>query len=162
MTRIGVISDTHIPIAAQKLPAEIYKAFKGVDLILHAGDLVDISVLKDLNKLAQTQAVHGNMDSLEVQKELPAKRIVKVGKFSIGLIHGFGSPFNLMNRIKGEFTEKVDAIVYGHSHSFVNEVHEGILYFNPGSPTDKIFARHNTYGVLDLEETIKGRIVKLR
>ncbi len=162
MTRIGVISDTHIPIAAEMLPDEIRKAFKDVDLILHAGDLVDISVLDDLKKLAETHAVHGNMDSAEVQKELPVKKVVEVGRFSIGLIHGYGSPFNLMNKIKGDFDRKVDAIVFGHSHSAVNEVRGGILFFNPGSPTDKLFAGQNTYGILTIDKTIEGRIIKLK
>ncbi|MBL7071328.1 MAG: metallophosphoesterase family protein [Candidatus Omnitrophica bacterium] len=161
MTRIGVISDTHIPINAKKIPDEIYTAFKDVDLILHAGDLIELSVLNDLKKLADTQAVRGNMDSMETQRHLPVKKIIKVEKFSIGLIHGFGSPFNLMDRIKDEFSEKVDAIVFGHSHAPANEVRDGILYFNPGSPTDKIFARYNSYGMLTVDKKIEGRIIKL-
>ena len=162
MTKIGVISDTHIPIAAQKLPAEIFKIFKDVDMILHAGDLVDISVLRDLSKLAETHAVCGNMDPAELQRQLPEKEVVRVGKFSIGLIHGHGAPFNLMNRIKGEFDQKVDAIVYGHSHSPVNEYRDGILFFNPGSPTDLIFAKYKSCGMLTISNKIEGRIIKLK
>lgn len=160
--KIGVISDTHIPNAAQRLPGEIYKAFKDVDLILHAGDLVEISVLDELKKLADVEAVHGNMDTAEVLKLLPLKKVIKAGEFTIGLTHGYGPPFNLINKVKKEFSRNIDAIVYGHSHSPVNEVRDGVLFFNPGSPTDKIFARYNSYGMLTIDNEIKGEIIRLK
>ena len=160
--KIGVISDTHIPRAALRLPQEIYDGFKGVDLILHAGDLVEMSIFDELNKLAKTEAVFGNMDTPPVQRMLPSKKIINVGKFKIGLIHGSGSPFNLMNSVKREFSQKVDVIVFGHSHSPVNEVKNSILFFNPGSPTDKVFARYNSYGILTINKEIKGEIIKIK
>lgn len=160
--KIGVISDTHIPHAAPRLPDAIYKAFRDVDLILHAGDLVDISVLDELRKLAETRAVCGNMDPSDLTKSLPSKTIVEAGRFKIGLTHGSGSPFNLMDKVKKEFSEKVNVIVYGHSHFPANEVRGGILFFNPGTPTDKIFARYNTYGILTIDGEIKGEIVKIK
>jgi hypothetical protein len=161
--RIGVLSDTHIPRVATRLPEEIYNVFKDVDMILHAGDLIDMSVLNTLEKMAETQAVHGNMDESEVLKALPAKRLINVGRFKIGLVHGYGAPFNLINTVKKEFIQKkVDVIVFGHSHSPVNEVRDGILFFNPGSPTDKIFARYNSYGILTVGHEVKGEIIKLK
>jgi len=160
--KIGVIADTHIPYSALRLPNEICNVFKSVDLILHAGDLVEISVLDELNKLAETQAVYGNMDEFEVRKALPEKRIIEIGKFKIGLIHGYGAPFNLRNKVKKEFSQKVDVIVFGHSHSPVNDIQDDILFFNPGSPTDKIFAKYNSYGILTIEDEIKGEIIKLK
>ena len=160
--KIGVISDTHISREKPHLPDVIYNAFKDVDLILHAGDLVGISVLDELKKLAETQAVYGNMDGPKVRKVLPEKRIIKAGKFTIGLTHGHGPPFNLIDRVKREFTEKVDVIVFGHSHSPINEARDGILFFNPGSLTDKIFARYNSYGILTINDEIKGKIVRVK
>ncbi len=159
--KIGVLSDTHIPFAAAKLPEEIYLAFKDVDLILHAGDLIDISVIDELKKIARTEAVRGNMDEAAVVSTLPAKKIVEAGRFKIGLIHGYGSPSGLIDRLAGEFPQKVDAIVFGHSHSPLNEVKNGILFFNPGSPTDKIFANYNSYGILTVNDGIKGDIIRL-
>ena len=159
--KIGVISDTHIPRAASKLPDAIYSAFKDADLILHAGDFIEMPVLNELNKLAKTEAVYGNMDSPLIQNSLPAKKIINVGDFKIGLTHGSGTPFNLINKVKGEFQERVDVIVFGHSHSPVNELRDGILFFNPGSPTDKIFAKYNSYGILTINKEIKGKIIRL-
>ena len=66
MKRIGVLSDTHIPKAAQDLPEKVYKELRNVDMIFHAGDLVEISVLKKLQDIAPTLAVCGNMDTQEV------------------------------------------------------------------------------------------------
>ena len=73
MMRIGVISDTHIPKAAQELPEAVCKEFQNVDMILHAGDLVEIDVFTKLNTLAPTHAVCGNMDMFEVKASLPQK-----------------------------------------------------------------------------------------
>jgi len=160
--KIGVLSDTHIPQAALRIPQKIYNAFKGIDLILHAGDLTEISVLDELKRLAETHAVYGNMDEPDVRKILPDKKIIAVGKFTIGLIHGNGPPFNLISKVRKEFLQKVDVIVFGHSHSPVNEVREGILFFNPGSPTDKVFTKYNTYGLLTIDDGIKGEIVELK
>jgi uncharacterized protein len=159
--KIGVISDTHIPRSALKLPGEIYNAFKGVDMIIHAGDLVDMSLLDELKKLARTEAVHGNMDTAAVQSLLPARKVIEAGGLKIGLTHGSGPHFNLINTVKREFPEKVDAIVFGHSHSPLNEVRDGILFFNPGSPTDKLFSRYNSYGILTINKGIKGEIVRI-
>ncbi len=159
--KIGVLSDTHIPKVCADLPAEIVKAFKDVDLILHAGDLVEMKVLNQLQKLAETKAVRGNMDEPELQNVLPEKEIIKVNGFTIGLTHGYGPPANLIDCVKNEFPEKVDVIVFGHSHSPVNEKRGGILFFNPGSPTDKIFAKYNSYGMLTIDNSIKGDIIKI-
>lgn len=160
--RIGVISDTHMPRSAERLPEKICEDFKNVDLILHAGDLTEMDVLTMLEKIAPVKAVYGNMDDPVVQKSLPFKEIVEAGKCRIGLIHGFGPAFGLAEKIMNEFKDaKVNAIVFGHTHTPKMEVKNGILLFNPGSPTDKIFARFNSYGILKINDTIEGEIIKL-
>lgn len=158
--RIGVLADTHMPKAARELPRIMLKDFKGVDLILHAGDLAELEVLDILNKIAPTEAVYGNMDSWNVQKRLPKKKVIEALQFKIGLIHGWGHPKRIPDVISKEF-EGVDVIVFGHSHEPMNEKIRGVLYFNPGSPTDKIFASCNSYGILEVGETIKGKIIRL-
>lgn len=158
--RIGVISDTHIPRAAEWLPKKVCDDLKNVDLILHAGDLIEMDVLDKLKRLAPIKAVHGNMDDTEVRRALPTKETITIGKFKIGLIHGSGSPFGLIDRVGKEFGD-VDVVVYGHSHSPENKMRNGVLFFNPGSPTDKIFARYNSYGILEVNDGIKGEIIRL-
>lgn len=158
--KIAVLSDTHIPRTAAWLPKKVCDGIRGVDLILHAGDLTEKSVLERLSRIAPTKAVFGNMDERALRESLPEKLIVDAGPFKIGLMHGFGPPVGLIERIGGEFKD-VDAIVFGHSHSPVNEVRDGVLFFNPGSPTDRIFARYNSYGILEIKDHIKGEIVKL-
>ncbi len=160
--KIGVLSDTHIPCMAKDLPKAVYDGLKEVDLILHAGDLVETKFLEKLRKLKKTIAVRGNMDSPELMAELNPKEIIEAEKFRIGLVHGSGSPDGLVDRILAEFKdEKVDCIIFGHSHHVMNETVNKILLFNPGSPTDKIFAPYNSYGILKVAGKIEAEIVKL-
>lgn len=156
--RIGVIADTHIPVVAGKLPDEVFAQFRGVDMILHAGDLVTIKVLDSLSKLSKTIAVQGNMDYLDVRNVLPVKTVVEAGKFKIGLIHGWGPPWGLVDRIKKEF-RGVDAIVFGHTHEAFNEVVDDVLFFNPGTPTDTRFSPALSIGLLEIEDQINARII---
>jgi len=159
--KIGVISDTHIPERALDIPEEIYSAFKKVDLILHAGDLVSIEVLKSLEEICPVKAVCGNMDRPELKSMLNEKEIITVGKLKIGLIHGAGHPTKLIPYVKSAFKERLDCIVFGHSHNATNEIKNGVLFFNPGSPTDTIFSPCRSYGILEVDEKIKGTIIKL-
>lgn len=154
MTKIAVLSDTHIPVAAKELPKTVYDGIAGVDMILHAGDILDMQVLDKLSKIAPVRAVCGNMDNDSACSKLPRKDIIKIGDCSIGLIHGWGPPSGLIDLVGRQF-KNVDVIVFGHSHSPLIEKRGGILFFNPGSPTDKVFAPYNSYGIL----TIDGKII---
>lgn len=159
MTRILVLSDTHIPRVAIDLPCKIYEEIESVDMILHAGDFVEKEALDKLKTLKETKAVYGNMDSPNIRNELNPKEIIQIEKVKIGLIHGYGAPRELIETVKGEFAN-VDAIVFGHSHSAVNMVKDGVLFLNPGSPTDTIFATSNSYGILEIDgSNIKGNII---
>jgi uncharacterized protein len=162
--RIGVISDTHIPDRAKKIPQEILEEFKNVDIVLHAGDLVERSALKELKAVCKdVRAVRGNMDHPEEKDALPEKLIMEIEKKRVGLTHGYGAPPRLMELVTKIFEkDRVDVIVFGHSHYPVNEIKNGILYFNPGSPTDKIFSPYNSYGILEIRDgKIEGKIVKI-
>lgn len=159
--RILVVSDTHIPMAAHDLPQAVYDAVKDVDIIFHAGDFVEMKLLDKLRSLKEVKAVSGNMDSKEIRMQLNPKEVITVGKFKIGLIHGYGAPVELLNTVRKEF-DKIDCIVFGHSHAATNIRKDGILYFNPGSPTDKIFSSNNSYGILEIDDKkIEGKIVGL-
>ena len=159
--RILVLSDTHIPRVAQDLPEKVYKEIENADLIFHAGDFVDKDVYDKLKTLRKIHAVYGNMDTPELRRILKDKEVIQAGKFKIGIIHGYGAPKDLIDTVRGEFSG-VDAIVFGHSHTAVNTVKDGVLFFNPGSPTDTIFATVNSYGILEVtEKSIEGSIVRI-
>jgi putative phosphoesterase len=161
--KIGVISDTHISDKTQELPVKIKEAFKGVDMIIHVGDLVELSVLEKLRKIcSDVRGVCGNMDPQEVRKTLREKEIITAGKYRIGVMHGIGAPVNLIDVTTEAFkNDRVDAIIFGHSHNGLNMVKNGILYFNPGSPTDKVYAKVNSVGIIEVNDKIEGRIIEI-
>jgi len=161
--RIGVISDTHIPEKALGLPEKVVKDLKKVDMIIHAGDLIALSVIDMLKNICpNVKAVYGNMDPWEIRENLPEKEIIKIKKHRIGITHGHGHPHYIIETVKKTFQkDKVEVIIFGHSHQPLNEERDGILYFNPGSLTDKIFAPYNSYGIIEINDTIKAWIVRI-
>ena len=76
------------------------------------------------------------------------------------MIHGWGNPKTVADVVGREFTG-VDAIVFGHSHEAMNKKRGHVLYFNPGSPTDRIFASYTSYGMLEVDKGIRGKIIRL-
>jgi len=156
--RIGVLADTHL--SGEPLPDHVIAALGQVDLILHAGDILEMSIIEQLSGVADTVAVWGNMDHPDVTHSLPARRFIEVGEFRIGLTHGQGGPSGIVERVASEFRD-VDCIVFGHTHnSLVKEI-EGVLFFNPGSPTDRRFTERNTLGILEVADRIVPRIIEI-
>jgi putative phosphoesterase len=147
--KIGLVSDTHVPTSIQALPREVLDGLQGVDLILHAGDLVSLLVLEPLKAIAETVAVRGNMDMPEVRFELPETRLLTLDGRKIGLIHGHqqrpllgayprsasGYDSTAMDRVYdyfvGEFP-RADVVVFGHFHLPVIKTWKGCLLVNPG------------------------------
>ena len=161
MMRIGVISDTHIPVTTDKLPAGLLDALGGCDLILHAGDLIDLNVINELKKVSKVEAVRGNMDQ---QDTLENKKTLNIAGKKICLMHGYGSPKKLTEILKKEFSDqKPDIIVFGHSHAPMNQYIDGVLFFNPGSPTDTVFAPYRSYGIIEIDgKDINAKIHELK
>jgi len=155
---LGVISDTHLLEAT--IPEQILETLRGTDIILHAGDAVVMPVIDQLSQLAETISVRGNMDRGDVVRFLPDRRVIKVQGFKIGLTHGYGPPRGMTRKVRAMFDD-VDCIIFGHTHQPLVEESNGILFFNPGSPTDKMFAKVNTFGLLEITDKLTPRLVYL-
>ncbi|MBW1729948.1 MAG: metallophosphoesterase family protein [Deltaproteobacteria bacterium] len=157
--RIGVISDTHLHRVTKEFERLYEEYLADKDLIVHAGDIVSMDVVEFLSR-KPLKVVSGNMDPVEVRKRLPSKEVIEIEGFRIGLIHGWGAAADLERRVLNEF-RNVDVIIYGHSHYPFNEVMEGVLMFNPGTATGYASAGFHSLGILDVEDTVKGEIIKL-
>jgi len=150
--KIAVLSDTHVT-SFDDIPRKIIDCLSTVDLIVHAGDFVTLNVFEGLNKSGKVTAVHGNMDSSELRNSLPEKEIIEVGSRRIGITHGWGAPWEMEKKVKSVFPdEKLDAIVFGHSHFSQNKVIDDILFFNPGKASQ-------SFGILTVGEDINGEII---
>ena len=155
---IGVISDTHGYSIEKAL--EHFKKIKP-NMIMHAGDIGNIETVKELERIAPVIAVHGNMDKGPVREQFQPKEVIQINNFKIGITHGYGAQLGLEERVRLKFDEKVDCIIFGHSHKPVNELINNTLFFNPGSATDTVFAQFNSIGILTVNDKIKGEIIKI-
>jgi putative phosphoesterase len=158
--KIIVLSDTH----SHPLPKALSDDLSSADLILHAGDFSDLEVYQQLKAIKEIRAVYGNIDGLELRKILPEKLIFDCAGVKIGMAHGMGNPDGIIGRLQKIFEGSgVQVIVFGHTHMPCHEVINGVLFFNPGSPTDTIRAPYCSYGVLEIKDgKVKAKIVKLK
>lgn len=156
---IGVLSDTHSLV----LPPRMLEAFKSVDLIIHAGDLCDEGVLRTLKAIKPVRAVQGNVDDAALRKKLPLRELFEAEGVKIGVYHGHGPGKNALENTQAQFkNDKVDIVIYGHSHKPMNEKIGPTIFFNPGSPNDAVRAPYFSYGRLEVSKgRLKASIVKL-
>jgi len=161
--KICVISDTHIPDRAANLPVKLLEELKSVDMVIHAGDLVDLSVYVTLmNVCKDVRVVSGNMDPDEIKEKFPQRQLFKINNFTIGVAHGWGPSNKLFGIVKEVFKQdSPDIVIFGHSHQACSRQEGKTLYFNPGSPTDNVFAAFKSFGIIEITDTINARIVKL-
>jgi putative phosphoesterase len=153
--KIGIISDTHMTEAGDSLRQVVESCFRDAELILHAGDLTRTAVLEAFGT-KKCFAVRGNMDRGRAAKILPRKQILTAGQKRIGLIHGWGSPWGIEERVFHEFSN-VHAIVFGHTHKPVCRWKEGVLMFNPGAFSGGLLLKRNrSVGMLFIDEGIRG------
>ena len=133
---VGLISDTHVPKRARCIPERVFEIFENVDYIIHAGDLVELAVVDELEKIAPVLAVRGNMDGIDVAEVFPGLNSMKIFDWKIGVTHDQNIPygFNKMNETAKK--NGFDVFVYGHTHVADIKWEDKILYINPGSPTD--------------------------
>jgi uncharacterized protein len=151
MQRIGVISDTH-----KLIRPEAIRALQGVEKIIHAGDIGSPDVLEELQKIAPVTAVRGNVDVGDWASGLPETAILELGAALIYVIHDV-KQLDLDPRA-AEFS----SIVFGHSHIPIQEMHHGVLYFNPGSAGPRRFHLPASIGRLTINgREISGEIVSI-
>lgn len=171
--RVGVLADTHIPEKAVAIPKPLMKDFEGVDVILHAGDLIIPAVLEILRKVAPVEAIAGNNDPPELVQLLGRRKVIEVGGIKIGIVHGDrGRGRNTPDRAARAFDPgEVAVVVFGHSHlpylgpapvdgepatspnaTEAPPAAPGLLLFNPGSPTDRRHAPRKSYGFIEIED----------
>ena len=136
---IGVISDTH-----GLLRPEAVAALRGVNHILHAGDVGDATILNELRALAPVTAIRGNIDRSGLCAKLPAIEIVELAGQSLYMLHDLSS-LDLDPVAAG-----ISAVVSGHSHQPKVEWRKSVLYFNPGSAGPRRFSLPISLGFLEI------------
>lgn len=160
---IGLIADTHIPSRANRIPQEVFKAFEKADFIIHAGDLVELTVIDELEQIAPVLAVHGNMDGPEVSGALPKLDSLKIYDWKIGVMHDPNTLLG-MNKMREIAKENgFNVFVYGHTHNSSIRWEEETLYINPGSPTNpSSFVSKSSVALLKITKNeIKPEIIHI-
>jgi len=160
--KIGCLSDTHLKRPEPILDHILNDLFAGVDMVLHAGDIVSYTVLDRLEEKGVI-AVCGNMDDYEILDRVPQVRTIEAAGKQIGLVHGWGSKERLQERILAKFAlDRPDIIVFGHSHvPFWGEV-DGTHMFNPGSASHNRFTGPSTVGILEIgEHSMSGNFISI-
>ena len=144
---IAVLADTHMPRGERALPVACVRVLKRADLILHAGDLFALSVLRSLELHAPVFAVRGNVDQPELRALLPETRVVEAEGARIAMVHDGGPREGRVKRLRKRFPD-ADAVVFGHSHLPTHQTGgDGFQAFNPGSPTERRRAPQHTMGI---------------
>ena len=161
---MGLISDTHIPSRAKAVPPKVFETFRDASLILHAGDLTQLSVLTELERLAPVVAVRGNMDGKDVVERLPRVNSVEVEGWKFEVIHTLGVFVGLRQMKKAIKRNDFNALVFGHTHRPMVKWEAKVLFINPGSPTNPMppFLVKPTVGLLRVSrERIEPEIIQI-
>jgi hypothetical protein len=161
---VGLISDTHIPVRARDIPKKVFAVFEKVDFIVHAGDLVEMSVIDELEQLAPVLAVYGNMDGPEIRGKLPKLNSVKAFDWKIGVMHDPGALFGMRKMREIAKQNGFNVLVYGHTHNSGIKWEENTLFINPGSPTNPLppFIAKPTVALLRItKEKITPAIIQI-
>lgn len=137
-TTLLLLADTHVPARARRLPDAVVRAVAEVDLVVHAGDWIDVATLNLLESRAgRLCGVYGNNDGPELRARLPEVARFTVEKLDVAVIHETGHSKGREERMDARFPE-VDLLVFGHSHIPWDAVSPyGMRLLNPGSPTDR-------------------------
>ena len=144
--RLLLISDTHLPVRAKKLPAPVWDAVDDADVVIHAGDWVSVALLDELeSRAARLVGCWGNNDGPELRARLPEVARVTLDGLSVAVVHETGPAKGREERCTAAYPG-VDLLVFGHSHiPWDTTAPGGLRLLNPGSPTDRRRQPYCTY-----------------
>lgn len=146
--KVGVISDTH-----GYCHSRVFHVFDGVDLILHAGDIGNETVIADLEALAPVEAVVGNVDGPPLTERYPTLAEVSLAGHLVLMVHQGGPPERLSEELKTLVEErKPAALVFGHTHLPLARHQAGVLYLNPGYAGWQRFGWRRSVAVLNITQ----------
>ncbi len=140
-----VLADTHIPRRAKGLPEELMPHLERADLVLHAGDLLEATVLDEISGYTSVRAVKGNVDGQDI--DLPQTLELELGGVPVAMIHDSGPKKGRPARMRRRFPG-ARVVIFGHSHIPLLEESGDSLLLNPGSPTDKRRQPEPSFGLL--------------
>ena len=160
MTRLVLLADTHVPKRARDLPAEVWQAVEAADVVVHAGDWVDVTLLDELEaRSRRLVACYGNNDGPELRSRIPEVARAEVDGVRLAVVHETGSRKGRERRCAAAYPG-VDVVVFGHF--FFNEdttTETGLRLLNPGSPTDRRREPFGTYMTTTVVQGSLGAVV---
>ena len=137
--RLVLIADTHVPKRARDLPAPVWAAIDAADVVVHAGDWVDVALLDAVEARAQRLiAVVGNNDGAQLRARLPETARADLDGLRLTVVHETGAGTGRERRMDSRYADDTDVLVFGHSHiPWDTRTPAGVRLLNPGSPTDR-------------------------
>ena len=156
MTRVLLLADTHLPTRAKDLPAPAWDAVAEADVVVHAGDWVDVELLDRLEaRSARLVACYGNNDGPRLRARLPEVARAEIEGVRLAVVHETGAKEGRERRCSAAYPD-VDVLVFGHSHiPWDTTTPTGLRLLNPGSPTDRRRQPSCTYMTMSV---VSGRV----
>jgi putative phosphoesterase len=156
--RLALLADTHLPRGKRRLPDRCLELIRAADLLIHAGDISTAEALGQLRAVGPpVRAIHGNVDSPELRRELPEELVLTLEGVRLAVVHDPGPAAGRAERLRIRFPD-ADAVVFGHTHLPQHERRGDFQIFNPGSPTERRRGPYRSMG----SATIEGSGVEFR
>ena len=161
--RLLLVSDTHVPLRAKRLPDELLRETDRADVVVHAGDWVDVATLDLLEGRARRLVgVYGNNDGPDLRARLPEVARVRLGGLRFGVVHETGAAPGREARCAAQYPD-LDVLVFGHSHiPWDTEAPGGLRLLNPGSPTDRRRQPYCTFMTCTVADGVLDEVVLRR
>nr|WP_188490538.1 metallophosphoesterase [Williamsia phyllosphaerae] len=157
--RVVLTSDTHLPKRAKVLPDELLAAVDDADVVIHAGDWVDLATFELLDaRAARLIACWGNNDGPELRARMPERADVTIDGLRVTVVHETGASTGRDKRMSATYPD-TDVLVFGHSHiPWDTTTDTGLRLLNPGSPTDRRRQPHCTYMTTTIVDGVLGDV----